>query len=115
MFEILHLQTRDSLRDGMREFILNDLLPWLRLLGLSLGDRVPDENMIRHFRNRLTENGLIDYLVQVYDEYSQEIGCVYMPIQIADVYIVSPTRQQQHGGRERNYQGWEIGAGDAVG
>ena len=63
MFEILRLQARGNLRDGMTEFILNDLLPWLRFFGLSLGDRVTDENMIRHFRNRLTENGLIDYLV----------------------------------------------------
>lgn len=77
----------------MTEFILDDVLPWLRLLGLSLGDRVPDENMICHFRNRLTENGLIDYLVQAYDEYLQEIDCVYMPIQISDASIVSSTRQ----------------------
>ena len=99
----------------MTELILNDQLSWLRLLGLRLGDRALDKSMIRHFLSRLTESALIDYLVQAYDEYLQEIDWVYMPIQIADASIISSTRQQQHGGREHTYQGGEIGAGDTAG
>ncbi|WP_425464303.1 transposase [Novosphingobium umbonatum] len=38
------------------EFMIRDRLSWLRFLGLALWDRMPDENTIRHFRNRLTEN-----------------------------------------------------------
>jgi hypothetical protein len=29
----------------------------MRFLGFALGDRTPDENTIRHFRNRMTETG----------------------------------------------------------
>lgn len=55
MFKALILQAQHNLSDARMEFMIRDRLSWLRFLGLSLGDRTPDENTIRHFRNRLAE------------------------------------------------------------
>lgn len=55
MFKALILQAQHNLSDARMEFMIRDPLSWMRFLGLSLGDRTPDENTIRHFRNRLTE------------------------------------------------------------
>ena len=59
MFKALILQAQHNLSDARMEFMIRDRLSWLRFLGLSLGDRTPDENTIRHFRNRLTETGTL--------------------------------------------------------
>lgn len=55
MFKAVILQAQHNLSDARAEFMICDRLSWLRFLGLSLRDRTPDENTIRHFRNRLTE------------------------------------------------------------
>jgi IS5 family transposase len=51
MFKALILQAPNSLSEARIEFTIRDRL---RCLGLSLEDRTPNENTIRHFRNRLT-------------------------------------------------------------
>ena len=50
----------------------NDRMPRLWFLGFSLGDRVPDENTIRHFHNRLVATGLMDRLPGIFDAHLQE-------------------------------------------
>ncbi|MEJ2459519.1 MAG: transposase [Novosphingobium sp.] len=50
MFKALILQAQHTLSDARMEFVARDRLSWLRFLGLSLGDRTPDENTIRHWR-----------------------------------------------------------------
>jgi hypothetical protein len=55
MFKTLILQAQHNLSDARMEFVIRDRLSWQRFLGLSLGDRTPDENTIRRFRNRLAE------------------------------------------------------------
>ena len=60
VFKALILQGQHNLSDARMEFMIRDRLSWMRFLGLSLGDRTPDENTIRHFRNRKTETGTLD-------------------------------------------------------
>lgn len=57
MFKILILQAQHNLSDARMEYMIRDRLSWMRFLGFALGDRTPDENTIRHFRNRMTETG----------------------------------------------------------
>lgn len=45
-------------------FLIRDRLSWLRFLGSGLGDRTPDENTIRLFRERLTRSGTIEKLFE---------------------------------------------------
>ena len=54
MFKVLILA---AVRDERMEFLIRERLSWLRFLSFGLGDRTPDENTIRLFRERLTRSG----------------------------------------------------------
>ena len=54
MFRILILQASHSLSDERTEYLIKDRLSFMRFLGLSLADRVPDANSIWTFREALT-------------------------------------------------------------
>jgi len=47
--------------------MIRDRLSWMRFLGFDLGGRTPDENTIRHFRNRLTETGTLKRVMKAFD------------------------------------------------
>ena len=55
MFKILVIQAANNLSDERTEFLINDRLSFMRFLGLSLSDRVPDARTIWLFRERLTQ------------------------------------------------------------
>ena len=54
MFKVLIIQAANGLSDERAEYLINDRLSFMRFLGLSLGDRVPDARTIWLFRERLT-------------------------------------------------------------
>ena len=54
MFRVLILQASHSLSDERTEYLIKDRLSFMRFLGLSLADRVPDANSIWTFREALT-------------------------------------------------------------
>ena len=47
--------------------MIRDRLSWMRFLGFDLGAPTPDENTIRHFRNRLTETGTLKRVMKAFD------------------------------------------------
>ena len=54
MFKVLILQASHSLSDERAEYLIKDRLSFMRFLGLTLADRVPDANSIWNFREALT-------------------------------------------------------------
>jgi transposase, IS5 family len=46
MFKVLVIQAANNLSDERAEYLINDRLSFMRFLGLSLGDRVPDARTI---------------------------------------------------------------------
>lgn len=78
MFKALIVQAQHNLLDARIECTIWDRLSWLHFLGLSLGDRTPDENTIRHFRNRLTETGMLKMVMKAFDWQLQKKGCIPM-------------------------------------
>ncbi len=46
------------------EFQINDRLTFIRFLGLSLGDNIPDQNTIWSFRENLINKGVNDRIKQ---------------------------------------------------
>ncbi|PJG48710.1 IS5/IS1182 family transposase [Sphingobium sp. LB126] len=94
MFKALILQAQHNLSDARMEFMIRDRLSWLRFLGLSLGDRTPDENTIRHFRNRLTETGTLKRVMKAFDWQLQKKGYIPMSGQIVDASLVPAPRQR---------------------
>ncbi len=70
------------------EFAIRDRLSRLRFLRLSLGDWTPDENTIRHLRNRPTETGTLKRVMKAFDWQLQKKGYIPMSGQIIDTSLV---------------------------
>jgi IS5 family transposase len=102
MFKVLVLQSLYNLSDERMEFQIRDRLSFMRFLGLSLGDVVPDEKTIWLFREQLTEAGVIKRLFQEFDEFLEEKGFRARRGQIIDASIVEAPRQRNS--REENRQ-----------
>ncbi|MFK7942967.1 MAG: transposase [Paracoccaceae bacterium] len=49
----------------------------MRFLGFDPGTPTPDDNTIRHFRNRLTETGTLKQVMKAFDWQLQKKG--YIP------------------------------------
>ncbi|XUM51942.1 transposase (plasmid) [Rhizobium sp. YTUHZ045] len=62
MFKILVLQALYNLSDNQAEFVIQDRLSFMRVLGLSLSEKVPDAKTIWLFRDNLVRAGAIDNL-----------------------------------------------------
>jgi transposase, IS5 family len=60
MFRVLILQSSHSLSDERTEYLIKDRLSFMRFLGLSLAQSVPDANSIWNFREALTRAKIDD-------------------------------------------------------
>src|ERR1700740_2147853 len=94
MFKILVIQAANSLSDERTEFLINDRLSFMRFLGLSLADRVPDARTIWLFREKLTKAGAIEALFERFDAALRASGYIAMSGQIVDATLVAVPRQR---------------------
>ena len=99
MFKVLVIQAANNLSDERAEYLVNDRLSFMRFLGLSLGDRVPDARTIWLFRERLTRAVLdgkpaIEGLFARFDETLRAAGYIAMSGQIVDATLVAAPRQR---------------------
>jgi IS5 family transposase len=102
MFKVLILQSLYNLSDEQTEFQIRDRLSFMRFLGLSLGDAVPDAKTIWLFREQLTEAGLIEKAFRQFDTFLCEHGFSARKGQIVDASIIPIPRQRNT--REENRQ-----------
>ena len=100
MFKVLILQSLYNLSDEQTEFQIRDRLSFMRFLGLSLGDTVPDAKTIWLFREQLTEAGVIEKGFQQFEAYLCEQGFSARKGQIVDASIVPVPKQRNS--REEN-------------
>ena len=89
MFKILVLQSLYNLSDDAVEYQVRDRLSFMRFLGLSIGDRVPDAKTVWLFREQLGEAKLVKRLFKKFDRYLREQGFKARKGQIVDASIVS--------------------------
>jgi IS5 family transposase len=100
MFKALVLQSLYNLSDDAVEYQIRDRLSFMRFLGLSIGDRVPDAKTIWLFREELGKAGLVKRLFKRFDRYLREQGFTARKGQIVDASIVSVPIQRNS--REEN-------------
>lgn len=101
LFKALILQAQHNLSDARMEFMIRDRLSWMRFLGFDLGGPTPDENTIRHFRNRLTETGTLKRVMKAFDWQLRKKGYIPMSGQIVDASLVpAPKQRNTDGERE---------------
>jgi len=102
MFKILILQSLYNLSDDQSEFQVRDRLSFMRFLGLTLGERVPDAKTIWLFRDQLTQADLVRTLFDQFDRFLRANGFAAQKGQIVDASIVQAPRQRNR--REENQQ-----------
>ena len=99
MFKVLILQASHSLSDERTEYLIKDRLSFMRFLGLSLSDRVPDANSIWNFREgmtraRIADQPAIEILFRRFDAMLQASGYIAMGGQIIDATMVAAPKQR---------------------
>jgi len=94
MFKILVIQSLYNLSDDAVEYQILDRISFMRFLGLSLGDRVPDAKTIWLFREQLTKAKLIKKLFRQFDQFLRNSGFAAKKGQIVDASIVSAPKQR---------------------
>ena len=94
MFKVLILQAQHNLSDARMEFMIRDRLSWMRFLGFDLGAPTPDENTIRLFRNKLTQTGTLERVMQAFDWQLKKKGYIPMSGQIVDASLVPAPKQR---------------------
>lgn len=100
MFKVLVLQSLYNLSDDSVEFQIQDRLSFMRFLGLTLADRVPDAKTVWFFRQRLIEHGLVEELFSLFNEVLERNGFSARKGQIIDASFVPVPRQRNS--REEN-------------
>jgi transposase, IS5 family len=98
MFKVLILQANHSLSDKRTEYLIKDRLSFMRFLGLSLSDRVPDANSIWNYREALTRARIegapaIEVLFRHFDAMLGASGYIAMGGQIIDATVVAAPKQ----------------------
>ena len=92
MFKVLMLQALYTLSDDQTEYQIRDRLSFMRFLGLTLEDRVPDAKTTWLFREQLTRAGAIERLFASFDAVLRQAGYLAMAGQIVDATVVEARR-----------------------
>ncbi|KKM19769.1 hypothetical protein LCGC14_1652230, partial [marine sediment metagenome] len=91
---MLVLQALNGLFLEQTEFLVKDLLSWMRFCGLGPGDAVPDANTLWDFREALIAADALDALFARLDRAISEAGYLPMSGQIMDATLVAAPRQR---------------------
>ena len=86
MFKILILQRYYNIGDDKLEFAILDRLSFMRFLGLSLNDSVPDAKTIWLFRETLTQKNLAEKLFELFWEELKKKGLLLNEGKIPDAW-----------------------------
>ena len=89
MFKVLILQAMHGLSDERCEYLIKDRLSFMRFLGLTLADTVPEATTIWMFREALKKAGAVDGLFRRFDEALRASGFLAMGGQIVDAPLVA--------------------------
>lgn len=108
MFKILVVQSLYNLSDDAVEYQIMDRISFMRFLGLSLGDRVPDAKTIWLFREQLTEAKLVKKLFGQFDEFLRNSGFAAQKGQIIDASIISAPKQRNSRDENKRIKKGEI-------
>lgn len=102
MFKILVLQRYYNLSDEQMQYQILDRLSFMRFLGLTLSDRVPDEKTIWLFREKLIEHKLIDKLFTRFLTSLEKANLIGKEGRMIDASFVEVPRQRNS--RDENEQ-----------
>jgi IS5 family transposase len=102
MFKMLVLQQLYNISDEDLEYQVNDRLSFMKFLGLTLANSVPDATTVWLFRYQLKEQGLMEELFEQFDGYLRQEGYQAKGGQIVDATLVPVPKQRNT--KEENQQ-----------
>ena len=108
MFKILVIQSLYNISDDAVEYQILDRISFMRFLGLSLGDRVPDAKTIWLFREQLTQTKLTKALFHQFDQFLRNSGFTAKKGQIIDASIVSAPKQRNSRDENKRIKNREV-------
>lgn len=108
MFKILVLQHLYNIADERTEFAIKDRLSFMRFLGLTLKDNVPDEKTIWLFREALTQSGAIKRLFNKFNRHLDKMGLIAHRGSIVDASFVEVPRQRNTRDENEDIRNGEI-------
>ena len=94
MFKILVLQRYYNLSDEQMQFQILDRLSFMRFLGLTLSDSVPDEKTIWLFRENLIEHKLVDRLFDKFLSSLEKANLIGKEGRMVDASFIEVPRQR---------------------
>ena len=94
MVKIVILQSLYNLSDVQMEQQILDRLSFMRFLGLSIGDNVPDEKTIWAFKEGLAKAGLAKELFTTFDKFLRKNGFEARKGHIVDASLVSVPKEK---------------------
>lgn len=94
MLKVLILQRLYNLSDAQMEYQITDRLSFMRFLGLSISDRIPDQNTIWLFREHLTNAGAMEELFALFSAQMTERHIIINAGSIVDATIVEVPKQR---------------------
>jgi len=94
MFKILILQKYYNLSDEQTEFQINDRTSFKQFLGLKIGDTIPDEKTIWHFKEQLANKNLTQQLFDQFATMLMNKGVIAKEGSIVDATFVDVPRQR---------------------
>jgi transposase len=74
LYKILLLQFWHDICDNKIEFVVNDTLTFMRFLGVSLEDELPDNETILQFRDILHKSGIEQELFELVTTKGEQLG-----------------------------------------
>lgn len=101
MFKVLLLQRWYTLSDPAMEAALGDRVSFMRFAGLSLDDETPDHSTIWRFRQKLSENGLVERLFAELAGQLEARGLVVKQGTLIDASIVSSAARRPKMGEDK--------------
>ena len=102
MFKILILQKYYNLSDEQTEFQINDRTSFKLFLGLSIGDKIPDEKTIWHFKEQLTKKNLSQKLFNLFTSTLISNDIIVKEGSIIDASFVDVPRQRNKKEENKN-------------
>jgi len=94
MFKIVILQRYYNLSDEQTEFQIKDRLSFIQFLGLQIGDTIPDQKTIWHFKEQLKKKKLSKKLFELFTTQLINNGVVAREGSIVDASFVNVPRQR---------------------
>jgi IS5 family transposase len=94
MFKILILQRYYNLSDDQIEYQINDRMSFMRFLGLSIADAIPDSKTVWNFREQLIDLQLIDSIFDLFLKELDRLNLIINEGKIIDASFIEVPKQR---------------------